>query len=106
MYYTEEQRLLYEDYTNTFNRIGSNICFSNMEIGKFYCVTSKDLKNIFLFKTLGRTNSYIIVQFINISNLDETKNVIFNTTGANLNKCEDVTTMVHSLFRQKKLNFI
>jgi hypothetical protein len=42
----------------------------------------------------------------NINDLDESKCITFNMTSPSLNRCEEVTSLAHSLFRQKKLNNI
>ena len=48
----------------------------------------------------------ILFKFFDINNLDDSKNIIFSMTSPRLNRCEEVTSLIHSLFRQKKLNSI
>lgn len=104
MYYTEDIKELYEDYT--FNHTSGSICLYNLDPNHFYFVSSKDFKKIFLFKVLGKSKSYIILKFFNINDLDESKCIAFNMTSPVLNRCEDVTSLAHSLFRQRKLSNI
>jgi len=104
MYYTEDIRELYEDYTSS--HISGSICLYNLYPNHFYFVSSKDNKKVFLFKVLGKSNNFIILKFFNINDLDESKCITFNMTSPSLNRCEEVTSLAHSLFRQKKLNNI
>lgn len=101
MYYTEDISELYEDYTSSGSK-----CLFNLDSNHFYFVSSKDFKKIFLFKVLGKSKIYIILKFFNINDLDESKCITFNMTSPSLNRCEEVTSLAHSLFRQKKLNNI